>query len=285
MKLFLTLLILVSCSQMPIQQNELSATDAHMHIMHWEAEDDMEFHATRALFAADSIGLNRAIVLSNAYNKMSYKDHARTQNAFVAKEVAKNKKRLAGACAINPLSDWAKDEMKQCHQEGLRVLKLHTMASGMDLKTKEHQKILKDTLTLAQQYNYTVLIHGNFPKAKRGNEAEILLKQLQEFPKTRFIIGHLMGMEYETLKTFKHPNFLVEISVVPIWVKTPEQKENLVKVMRLVGMEKFIFGSDWPVIHPAETLKALQALPLTTGEKTGIVYTNARALDDLFAKN
>lgn len=247
-----------------------------------DVEDDMEFNANRALFAADSIGLKRAIVLSNAYSKMSYKDYARTQNSFVAKEVAKNRAQLAGACAVNPLSDWARDEIIKCHQDGLRVLKLHTMASGMDLKNKSHQKILKDLLTHAEKLQYTVLVHGNFPNAKRGNEAEILLQILSQFPQTRFIIGHLLGMEYEHLKNFKHPKFLVEVSVVPVWMKTPEQKKNLVSVMRQVGMEKFVFGSDWPVIHPAEMLKAIQELPLSGSEAEGIVYKNARALDDLF---
>lgn len=278
----LSLFFIFSCTQLPKHQSFSYATDAHMHIQYIDVQDDMEFNANRALFAADSIGLKRAIVLSNAYSKMAYKDHARTQNSFVAKEVAKNPQQLAGACAVNPMSDWAKDELKRCHQDGLRVLKLHTMASGMDLKNKSHQKVLKDILTQAEKFKYTILIHGNFPKNKRGNEAEILLDVLAQFPQTRFIIGHLLGMEYEHLKDFKHPNFLVEVSAIPIWTKTPEQKKNLISVMRAVGMQKFIFGSDWPVIHPAEMLKALQELTLSSSELEGIIFKNAQALDDLF---
>ena len=280
----LLLLFIASCSQIPKHPSYPYATDAHMHIHHIEMDDDMEFTAQRALFAADSIGLKRAIVLSNAYSKMAYKDHARTQNAFVAKEVAKSPQHLAGACAVNPLSDWARDELKKCHQEGLKVLKLHTMASGMDLKNKSHQKVLKDILTQAEKFKYTILIHGNFPTNRRGNEAEILLEVLSQFPETRFIIGHLLGMEYEYLKKFKHPNHLIEVSVVPVWMKTQDQKKQLVSVMREIGMHKFIFGSDWPIIHPAELFKALQELPLSSSEFEGVVYKNARALDDLFAK-
>jgi len=55
--------------------------------------------------------------------------------------------------------------------------------------------------------------------------------------------------------------------------------------MRSVGIEKFIFGSDWPVIHPAETLKAFKMLPLTDNEKNAILFSNAEKLNDLFGQN
>lgn len=52
--------------------------------------------------------------------------------------------------------------------------------------------------------------------------------------------------------------------------------------IRKVGIRHFVFGSDWPVIHPAETLKALRALPLSEEELAAILYRNAEQLDDLF---
>lgn len=282
--LFISLFILASCAQIPKAPfGKVHSTDTHMHIHPSENnDDDMQFTGSRALFAANSIGIQRVIVLSNSYSKMAYRDYARTQNAFVAKEAKKDPTKIAGACAVNPLMDWAQDEMRRCKQDGLKVLKLHTMASGMDLHRHTDLVEFKKTLTLASELQYTVLVHGNFPKNTRGNEAEILLKTLSDFPKVRFIIGHMMGREFEVLKNFKHPNFVVEVSAVPIFTKTPADQKKLVELMRAVGMKKFVFGSDWPVYHPAELLHALQALPLSNSELDDLVYNNAQALDDLF---
>ena len=110
------------------------------------------------------------------------------------------------------------------------------------------------------------------------------MQLIEEFPYTRWIIGHGFGREFELLKILKHPNFFVELSVIPIWMRTEEDKKKLVETIRSVGVKRFLFGSDWPVFHPAETFKALRALPLTTDELDLILYKNATQLNDLFKK-
>jgi uncharacterized protein len=163
-------------------------------------------------------------------------------------------------------------------------LKLHFMASGLDLRKESDYEIAKAALKNAELYNLTVIVHANYPRSSRPGEIEKLKQLIEEFPDTRWIIGHLFGREFEGLEGLKHPNYFVEISVVPTWMKTEEQRTNLVRVMRSVGIERFIFGSDWPVIHPAETLKALDFLPLSKKEKNDILYSNAEKLNYLFEK-
>jgi predicted TIM-barrel fold metal-dependent hydrolase len=282
------LLVLVGCSTpKSIQSNPENehayGTDFHMHIHSPPKEyDDLQFNAERALFAADSIGLKRALVLSNAYSKNASQKYAETENDFIKSEVSKNKTRLAGACAVNPQNNWAWKEIKRCSSIGLKVLKLHFMASGLDLRKEKDYEIAKAELKNAELFNFTVIVHANYPRATRGNEIDKLKQLIEEFPKIRWIIGHLFGREFEELKGLNHPNYFVEISVVPIWMKTEEQRQKLVQTMRSVGMEKFIFGSDWPVIHPAETLKAFNLLPLTEKEKEMVLFTNASQFNDLF---
>lgn len=280
---FLFLLFVASCTLITRPEIYPSATDAHMHI-HTPGDDDLQFTGERALFAALTAEQRRAIVLSSSYQPQMAAEFARKENAFVAAEVRKHPKRLAGACAVNPLREWAMAELKQCRDDGLRVLKLHTMASGLKLREPEHLSRLQSILSEAERSQMTVLIHGNFPEASRGDEGLTLLRELEKHPRTRFILGHLWGREFRWLEDFKHPNFLVEVSATPIWMKLPESREQLVKTMRKVGMQKFIFGSDWPVFHPAEMVMALKALPLKDDEYKAILFENARALDDLFLR-
>ena len=202
----LTILSLFTACAMKAQKKPeyKHSLDAHMHIHPSDEVDDMEFHGARALLAANSIGIERAIVISSAYSKMAYKDYARTQNAFVAAEVKKNKQKLAGACAVNPMMDWAKSELTRCRQDGLELLKLHTLASGMDLRRANDLRHLKEILKLAQELNFTLLIHGHLPKP---HEAEQLLRALECFPQLRIIIGHSLGRDFDLLRKFQHPIF------------------------------------------------------------------------------
>jgi len=283
MKFFLASLLATSCTLITRPEIHPSATDAHMHI-HTPGEDDLQFTGERALFAALTAEQRRAIVLSSSYQPQMTAVHARKENAFVAAEVKKHPARLAGACAVNPMKEWALAELKLCREDGLRVLKLHTMASGLKLRESADLARLQNILTEADRLQMTVLIHGNFPEASRGDEGLQLLRELEKFPKIRFILGHLWGREFRWLEGLKHPNFVVEVSATPIWMKLPESREQLVKTMRKVGMDKFIFGSDWPVFHPSEMVMALKALPLKDEEFKAIMFENARVLDDLFLK-
>lgn len=273
------LLIVVSCSSKPPLVEKKFSTDAHMHIHSPDGNDDLQFTGDRARLALDSIDLKRGIVLSQAYFKGVTKAKARKENHYVAQETKQYSTYLAGACALNPMVPWVMEELLNCHKDELKLIKLHTVAAGMDLRIGKELNHLKTILEEAQKLNKTVLIHGNFTKP---NEAEILLRTLEQYPKLNIIIGHLLGKDYELLAGFHHPQYFVEISGAPFAAKKSEEKEKLVGLMRRVGMEKFIFGSDWPVFHPAEMLKSLKKLPLNTVELDQILYTNAEKLNFLF---
>lgn len=281
-----TLLILFSCSSKTVVIEKKFGTDAHLHIHDpQESADDIQFTGDRALLAIDSIDLKRGIVLSMAYNKGVSKEKARKENHFVAQEVKKYFSIFTGACGINPMVPWAMEELHACHDEDLKLVKLHTVASGMDLKKTDDLNHLKIILEEADKFHKTILIHGHFFKKMfndKQNEADILLRTLEQYPHLNIIIGHMLGRDYELLAGFHHPQFFVEISGLPMWVRKADEREKLVGVMRTVGIDKFIFGSDWPVFHPAEMLKALKELPLTAEEINQIQFTNAEKLNYLF---
>jgi hypothetical protein len=48
-----------------------------------KVHDDLEFNAGRALLAADSVGISRALLLSNAYSVSSTKAYTVKENDFV----------------------------------------------------------------------------------------------------------------------------------------------------------------------------------------------------------
>ncbi len=287
MKIFILVTILTGCTFISTKDQErnlsLSGTDFHMHIHTPEnLDDDVQFNAERALFAADSIVLTRALLLPNGYSKNANEVYVKQENDFVAKQAEKKRSKLAGACAVNPMQPWAINEIKRCKAIGLEVLKVHFMASGMDLKNAKDYEVAKTYLAAAQDLGFTILVHANYPTAQRGNEIEKLKELIESFPKMRWIIGHLFGREHKSLRNLKHPNFFVEISAAPIMLQKTDQRKELRETIRAVGIKHFIFGSDWPVFHPAETLKYLKLIELNDDELEDILYNNANAFNDLF---
>jgi predicted TIM-barrel fold metal-dependent hydrolase len=281
MKLILSFLLIVitSCSSIIQPVSKDFATDVHVHIQANIPNEDVKFDAARALIAIESVDLRRALVLSNSYNPFTTKESAREKNEFVAAAMKKHPGVLSGACAVNPIRDWAIDEIKNCHKDGLRVLKLHTVASGMDLTKPEDQSTLRLIMAELKKHKMTLLVHGSFMNAY---EAKCLLKTLMEYPDVRVIIGHGLGKDYDKLLDFNHPRFLVDVSGICIWTKTPAERRDYVAVMKKVGLEKYVFGSDWPVFHPAEIMSAVRKLPLTTTEADQIIFGNGKLLNDLF---
>ncbi|MES2769822.1 MAG: TatD family hydrolase [Bdellovibrionota bacterium] len=258
-------------------------TDTHMHVQGPKPEfGDMDYGAGRALFAVESSGLNRAIIISNGYYSAITEKEAQTENTYIAVETKKNPKRLVGACSINPKTSWAAQELKRCKNSGLKVLKLHLVASGIDLKNKKDIESLQNILKLAEEEKFTVLVHGNYPFETRDTEIAIFIKTINDFSKVKFIIAHAMGKDFEHLIKINNPNVLFEISAIVVQRIKSDRKQEFVNTIRKIGIDKFLFGSDWPVIHPSETIYALKQFPFSEEELKKITITNASQLNYLF---
>jgi predicted TIM-barrel fold metal-dependent hydrolase len=103
------------------------------------------------------------------------------------------------------------------------------------------------------------------------------------FPKLRLILGHL-GKGYESeiaVLTRRYPNVYTETSTrltgldeAGKW--TPAEA---VTWFRLIGIDRILFGTKWPVSDPQQDIDTVHKLPLTPDERRKILGENAaRAL-------
>jgi uncharacterized protein len=58
---------------------------------------------------------------------------------------------------------------------------------------------------------------------------------------------------------------------------SPVQNE-LVWTIRKVGTDRILFGTDWPVYTPAETIRAVKLMGITYAEQRQIFHDNAARL-------
>ncbi len=79
--------------------------------------------ATQALAALDLAGIYRGVAISDAdlfsmpdLNPSGEYSLVQAENNYIAEQVALSAGRLVGVCSVNPLSDYALDEVQRCAQ-------------------------------------------------------------------------------------------------------------------------------------------------------------------------
>jgi uncharacterized protein len=286
---FLTLALLMSVAK-PVNADTAPArscgTDMHMHI-HSGVADDMKFDGERALLALEGAGIDRGVALSHAYNAKNnpacYKDPAKpcipdrvwteATNDWTLAQAAASNGSLIPFCGVDPRATWAVEEIQRCKQIGMRGLKIHTMATGLSLQRQEELALVQRLFQAARDAKLPILIHGFFVDEK---ESAALLALVKRNPENTIIIGHLLGKHFPLLAGARAPNLYVEGSVLFIHAK--KKPKEVVDALRAFGIDQVLFGSDWPVVHPSETLARLRNLPLTADEIDQIVCRNAKKL-------
>jgi len=100
------------------------------------------------------------------------------------------------------------------------------------------------------------------------------------FPKLTLILAHV-GQGYEAeiaALTRRHPKVYTDTSVRLTLVGKPGKwtPAEAVTWLRLIGVDRVLFGTKWPLFNPKEEIATVRNLPLTPEEKRKILGENAR---------
>ena len=123
--------------------------------------------AERLIAALDSVGVERAQVLSVAYffgfpdlDVEGREEGMRAENDWVAGQVARFPDRLLGACSVNPLDTYAPAEVQRCADDPRLVgLKLHFANSAVDLRDPDHVSRVADVFRVAGDNDLPIVAH------------------------------------------------------------------------------------------------------------------------------
>ncbi len=132
----------------------------------------------------DSAAIRRALVLSVAYqfgnpNKPAVEDEyaqVKTENDWTSRQVARFPDRLRGFCSVNPLKDYAIEELARCAKDPqLRIgLKLHLGNSDVDLDNPQHVEQLRRVFRAANEHRMAIAVHmrSSVTRKRRYGEAQ-----------------------------------------------------------------------------------------------------------------
>lgn len=271
------------CSS-PTKAPAASGTDVHVHI-HNDSNDDMKFTGERYLLALEAANLKRAFVLSKSYSRFSNptcweskkceydQKWVRETNQWTIDQ-SKKFPQLIAFCGIDISTEAdLSGEIGFCKTAGARGLKLHLQAVKETLTNPKTRSRFETISKTAGEQGLLILVHAGLQDPK---EAEVLFEIAKAQPKTTFIFAHILGRNFATLARLAPSNVFVEVSAVLPLLR--HKKAEVVASLRKFGIEKVLFGSDWPVYHPTEMLAVLKSYGFSEREMNMIISENAARL-------
>ncbi|MAG15137.1 MAG: hypothetical protein CL874_04580 [Dehalococcoidales bacterium] len=118
-------------------------------------------------------------------------------------------------------------------------------------------------------------------------EPDNFARVLEAFPRLTLILAHLGSAWWDERLELaqKYPNVYFDTSQgfaapdrIPVVAHRGLAEEDAVRVFRKIGVERIIFGTDFPGIDPQPQLEQIIRLPLTDEEKRMILVENAQRI-------
>lgn len=198
-------------------------------------------------------------------------------------EMAKEHPELIAFPTVDPLMpvDEMVAEVEAFRPLGAKGIKIHP-AEGRFFPRDER---LWPVYAKAQELGLPIISHGGqfmmysaVPYTQPTNFEPIL----ESFPKLKLVIAH-MGHGYWDESVFlaeKYSNVYFDTSAVVSSVEDVQvlTDEGAADLIRRLGVDRVMFGSDYPWFNPAMDLKRFLRLPLTPAEKGKVLGENARRI-------
>jgi len=226
----------------------------------------------------------------NEYEKV------KQENNYVSNQSAKYPNRLAAFCSVNPLSDYAEEEVRRCSKlPQVAGLKLHLANSDVDLRKKDHVQKLSTVFQLAEKLDIAIVIHLFTRKQDYGKmDASIFVnKVLDNTPHLTVQIAHLGGagafnettseiIDYFDRASSEKPNILDEDVFFDISATAADPEaalargdtsrakdirdnnKTLAQKLELLDSHRLLFGTDWIAVSrkPVDYSALLKSMPI-----------------------
>jgi predicted TIM-barrel fold metal-dependent hydrolase len=208
----------------------------------------------------------------------------RRQHEVILQAMHRWPRKIIGFCTVNPLEPAAPREVERCLAAGFRGV--GELAWYKDDPGEDLEYFLSPVAELCQHYGVPLLLHMNDPvgapyPGKVAIRLEAVYRLIRKFPEVNWILAHWGGglpfyglLKKEAPEVFRRVYF--DTAASP-YLYRPEIYRLAAE---MVGPEKILFGSDYPLLPPKRYLKEMEEANLPEDWRRMILGPNlARLLD------
>jgi len=203
-------------------------------------------------------------------------------NDYILESVARYPKRLIGFCTVQPNSyEAAIAEIERCATGGIRGV--GEMRPDMQLFDLKDEQVMEPFIEVIRKYKLILLTHASEPvgheyPGKGGVTPDILYPFITSFADLTIVCAHWGGglPFYALMPEVKQAlhNVYFDTAASP-FLYSPQVYNQ---VIQLVGGDKILFGSDYPLLTQNRLLSEINSLDLPEETRNLILSGNAQRL-------
>ena len=231
------------------------------------------------LRAMDEDGVDRAVVLGIGWTDEGL---AREANDYIIESVTRHPGRLVGFGGLNPAwGDAAAREADRCGRAGLRGIgELHPDTQSFDLGD---EATMTPVIEVVRELGMLVTTHVSEPvghtyRGKGRTTPDVAWRFINNFPDVLTVCAHWGGgLPFYALMpevSAGLDNVYFDTAASP-FLYTPEVFSV---AAGLVGADRILLGSDYPLLRPGRLLRQLAESSLSQPEKEAVTRLNAATL-------
>jgi predicted TIM-barrel fold metal-dependent hydrolase len=206
-------------------------------------------------------------------------------NDYILESIARFPKRLIGFCTVQPQSlDAAIAEIERCAQNGAKGI--GELRPDIQLLDLEDEAIIAPLMETIKKHRLILLTHASEPAGhdypgKGIITPDVLYPFIIRYPDVTIVCAHWGGglpfyaLMPEVQKALQNVYF--DTAASPFLY----QPQIYTLGSQLVGADKILFGSDYPLLLQTRLLQEIDSAALTEEEKSLILSGNAKRILNL----
>ena len=245
----------------------------------YSKKDSKLITADELIASMDESGIDISVILNIGW--ITHELCVET-NDYILESMARFPDRLIGFCSVQPQSyEAAIDEIERCAKEGIRGV--GEIRPDMQLFDPRDEEVMKPFINTVMKHKLMLLSHASEPighsyPGKGVLTPEVLYPFISNYPDLIIILAHWGGglpfyaLMPEVSKAMK--NVFFDTAASPLLYR-PQIYEQ---VVQLVGAERILFGSDYPLAEQRRALEEVTSLNIPRETKNLILADNAQKL-------
>jgi len=233
--------------------------------------------AYRAVVAGSQIRRAAAITIAPGGDL----DRTRARNDALIRLAKDSDDFFFPVCSVHPADGAAAiGEVDRVAAAGAAWLKLHPNTQDLDVAQPAVTRVVRK----AAEHGLPVLFDAYSPWD--ANQPGKFVNLAMEVPEARLVLAHAHGPGFPQLLFYdvlaRYPwwrrNVWIDISVTGLLLAGGPFADQFAWVLRKVGVDRVVFGSDFPLDDPVAAARAVALLGFTEAEQAAILHDNAAAL-------